>query len=42
VVLTGTPGGARQSLIWPGDLVELAIDGLGVLANPVELERADG
>jgi 2-keto-4-pentenoate hydratase/2-oxohepta-3-ene-1,7-dioic acid hydratase in catechol pathway len=42
VVLTGTPGGARQSLIRPGDLVELAIDGLGVLANPVELERADG
>jgi 2-keto-4-pentenoate hydratase/2-oxohepta-3-ene-1,7-dioic acid hydratase in catechol pathway len=42
VVLTGTPGGARQSLIRPGDLVELAIDGLGVLVNPVELERADG
>lgn len=42
VVLTGTPAGARQSLIRPGDLVELAIDGLGVLANPVELERADG
>lgn len=41
-VLTGTPGGARQSLVRPGDLVELAIDGLGVLANPVELERAHG
>jgi 2-keto-4-pentenoate hydratase/2-oxohepta-3-ene-1,7-dioic acid hydratase in catechol pathway len=39
-VLTGTPGGARQSLVRPGDVVRLAIDGLGVLANPVELERA--
>ena len=37
-VLTGTPGGARQSLVRPGDTVELAIDGLGVLANSVELE----
>lgn len=36
-VLTGTPGGARQSLVRPGDRVELAIAGLGVLANPVEL-----
>ncbi len=41
-VLTGTPGGARQSLIRPGDRVELAIDGLGVLSNPVELERDHG
>jgi 2-keto-4-pentenoate hydratase/2-oxohepta-3-ene-1,7-dioic acid hydratase in catechol pathway len=41
-VLTGTPGGARQSLIRPGDLVELAIEGLGVLANPVELEHDHG
>jgi 2-keto-4-pentenoate hydratase/2-oxohepta-3-ene-1,7-dioic acid hydratase in catechol pathway len=41
-VLTGTPGGARQSLIRPGDVVELAIAGLGVLANPVELERDHG
>lgn len=42
VVLTGTPGGARQSLIRPGDLVELEVDGLGVLASSVELERAHG
>jgi 2-keto-4-pentenoate hydratase/2-oxohepta-3-ene-1,7-dioic acid hydratase in catechol pathway len=42
VVLTGTPGGARQSLVRPGDLVELAIDGIGVLANPIELEREHG
>jgi len=41
-VLTGTPGGARQSLIRPGDRVELAIHGLGVLANPVELEPDHG
>lgn len=38
-VLTGTPGGARQSLVRPGDRVELAIEGLGVLANPIEQER---
>lgn len=38
-VLTGTPGGARQSLVQPGDRVELAIAGLGVLANPVEREE---
>lgn len=37
-VLTGTPGGARQSLVRPGDRVELSIEGIGVLANPVELE----
>ena len=42
LVLTGTPAGARQSLIRPGDVVELAIDGLGVLANPVELEAEHG
>jgi 2-keto-4-pentenoate hydratase/2-oxohepta-3-ene-1,7-dioic acid hydratase in catechol pathway len=41
-VLTGTPGGARQSLVRPGDLVELSIEGLGVLGNPVELEQAHG
>jgi 2-keto-4-pentenoate hydratase/2-oxohepta-3-ene-1,7-dioic acid hydratase in catechol pathway len=41
-VLTGTPAGARQSLIRPGDVVELSIEGLGVLVNPVELERAHG
>lgn len=37
-VLTGTPAGARQSLVRPGDVVELSIEGLGVLRNPVELE----
>jgi 2-keto-4-pentenoate hydratase/2-oxohepta-3-ene-1,7-dioic acid hydratase in catechol pathway len=41
-VLTGTPGGARQSLVRPGDTVELAIEGLGVLVNPVELEPHHG
>jgi 2-keto-4-pentenoate hydratase/2-oxohepta-3-ene-1,7-dioic acid hydratase in catechol pathway len=38
-VLTGTPGGARQSLIKPGDVVELSVGGLGTLTNTVELER---
>lgn len=31
VILTGTPLGARQSLVKPGDSVEMEIDGLGVL-----------
>lgn len=35
VVLTGTPRGARQSLVRPGDQVELAIEGLGVLASSI-------
>jgi 2-keto-4-pentenoate hydratase/2-oxohepta-3-ene-1,7-dioic acid hydratase in catechol pathway len=33
VVLTGTPKGARQSLVRPGDRVELSIAGLGTLAT---------
>jgi len=41
-VLTGTPGGARQSLIRPGDVVQLSVDGLGTLENPVEQERPHG
>lgn len=41
-VLTGTPRGGRQSLVRPGDTVELAIDGLGVLQNPVALEPDHG
>jgi 2-keto-4-pentenoate hydratase/2-oxohepta-3-ene-1,7-dioic acid hydratase in catechol pathway len=34
VVMTGTPAGARQSLVRPGDVVTLAIDGLGELVTP--------
>ncbi|MBX3154700.1 MAG: fumarylacetoacetate hydrolase family protein [Deltaproteobacteria bacterium] len=39
VVLTGTPAGARQSLVVPGDVVTLHIDGLGVLSNPIVRSR---
>ncbi len=38
VVLTGTPVGARQSLVRPGDRVEMEIEGLGKLWNPVVAE----
>jgi len=38
VVLTGTPRGARQSLVRPGDTVALEVEGLGPLANPIPLE----
>ncbi len=34
-VLTGTPAGARQSLVRPGDQIELAIEGIGTLANRI-------
>jgi 2-keto-4-pentenoate hydratase/2-oxohepta-3-ene-1,7-dioic acid hydratase in catechol pathway len=37
VILTGTPAGVGPLL--PGDLVEVEIPGLGVLANPVEAFR---
>jgi 2-keto-4-pentenoate hydratase/2-oxohepta-3-ene-1,7-dioic acid hydratase in catechol pathway len=33
LVLTGTPAGARQSLVKHGDRVELEIEGLGALSN---------
>jgi 2-keto-4-pentenoate hydratase/2-oxohepta-3-ene-1,7-dioic acid hydratase in catechol pathway len=36
IILTGTPSGV--SPIKPGDVVEVSIDGLGVLRNPVENE----
>jgi 2-keto-4-pentenoate hydratase/2-oxohepta-3-ene-1,7-dioic acid hydratase in catechol pathway len=35
LVLTGTPRGARQSVVRPGDRVEMEIEGLGALVNPV-------
>lgn len=45
VISTGTPGGvgfARKPPVWlqPGDTIEVAIDGIGVLQNPVVAERA--
>lgn len=43
-ILTGTPGGvgmARKPPVWlqHGDVVEVEIEGIGVLTNRVELER---
>jgi 2-keto-4-pentenoate hydratase/2-oxohepta-3-ene-1,7-dioic acid hydratase in catechol pathway len=45
VILTGTPSGvgmARKPPIWlkPGDTVEIEIENIGTLSNPVELEKA--
>jgi 2-keto-4-pentenoate hydratase/2-oxohepta-3-ene-1,7-dioic acid hydratase in catechol pathway len=44
VISTGTPGGvgfARKPPVWltPGDLLEVEVDGIGVLANPVAAEQ---
>ena len=36
VILTGTPSGVGR--IAPGDTVEVEIEGIGVLSNPVALE----
>lgn len=36
LVLTGTPAGAMESLVYPGDRVELKIENLGTLINKVE------
>lgn len=37
VLLTGTPAGVGP--LQPGDAVEVAISGIGVLRNPVVAER---
>jgi len=47
LIFTGTPPGvgmARKPQVWlkPGDEVEVEIDGLGVLRNPVVAEKAAG
>jgi 2-keto-4-pentenoate hydratase/2-oxohepta-3-ene-1,7-dioic acid hydratase in catechol pathway len=47
LIFTGTPPGvgmARKPQVWlkPGDVVEVEIDGLGVLRNPVVAEKAPG
>jgi len=44
LIVMGTPGGVggtRQPRIWmrPGDIVEVAIEGIGVLRNPILCER---
>jgi acylpyruvate hydrolase len=46
VIATGTPGGvgfARQPPVWlqPGDIIEVAVDGLGAIRNRVVAEEAD-
>lgn len=38
VILTGTPAGVGP--LQPGDVVEVEIEGLGILRNPVEAEQA--
>ena len=45
LIATGTPGGVGDSRTPPrylreGDVVEIAVDGVGTLRNPVRLERA--
>jgi len=35
VILTGTPRGARQSLVKPGDRVRLDVEGIGSLETPI-------
>jgi 2-keto-4-pentenoate hydratase/2-oxohepta-3-ene-1,7-dioic acid hydratase in catechol pathway len=35
--MTGTPAGV--ALLLPGDVVEVSIDGLGTLRNPVAAEK---
>jgi 2-keto-4-pentenoate hydratase/2-oxohepta-3-ene-1,7-dioic acid hydratase in catechol pathway len=37
VILTGTPSGVGP--IKPGDVVEVEVDGIGVLSNPVVAGR---
>ncbi|MBI4432070.1 MAG: fumarylacetoacetate hydrolase family protein [Candidatus Omnitrophica bacterium] len=39
LVLTGTPAGARQSLVKPGDEVRMTIEGLGELSSSIQRER---
>jgi acylpyruvate hydrolase len=46
VIATGTPGGvgfARQPPVWlqPGDIIEVAVDGIGAIRNRVVAEDID-
>jgi len=40
VIMTGTPAGVGP--LHPGDVVEVEIEGIGVLRNPVQRERIEG
>jgi 2-keto-4-pentenoate hydratase/2-oxohepta-3-ene-1,7-dioic acid hydratase in catechol pathway len=42
LVLTGTPRGGRQSVVGPGDVISIDVQGLGRLENPVEAEPDPG
>ena len=47
VIATGTPSGvgfARQPPVFlkPGDIMEVEVEGLGILSNPVLAETSDG
>ena len=44
MIATGTPGGVGDSRVPPrylveGDVVEITVEGVGTLRNPVRLER---
>jgi 5-oxopent-3-ene-1,2,5-tricarboxylate decarboxylase/2-hydroxyhepta-2,4-diene-1,7-dioate isomerase len=41
LILTGTPAGAMDSLIHPGDEVVLEIEGIGRLTNPVIADQRE-
>src|SRR3546814_20195136 len=47
IIATGTPAGVGagrdpQELMWPGDVVECTVEGIGTLRNPrVEIGRAN-
>jgi 2-keto-4-pentenoate hydratase/2-oxohepta-3-ene-1,7-dioic acid hydratase in catechol pathway len=40
LILTGTPAGAREARVRPGDAVEVSIEGLGVVRNRFVEDRA--
>ena len=47
MIATGTPGGVGDSRTPPrylreGDVVEISVEGVGTLRNPVRLERSAG
>jgi 2-keto-4-pentenoate hydratase/2-oxohepta-3-ene-1,7-dioic acid hydratase in catechol pathway len=46
IILTGTPSGVgharKPEPVWmkPGDTIEIEVEGIGVLSNPIEDEKA--
>ncbi|MBU4425964.1 MAG: fumarylacetoacetate hydrolase family protein [Proteobacteria bacterium] len=46
VILTGTPSGVGYTrkppvFLMPGDTVDMTVEGIGTLSNPVELHKLD-